>query len=121
MFVNERKVEKPWGYEIIWAETEDYVGKILHINPNQKLSLQYHEEKEETVRVMNGTMGLVIVKDWDTPEETHFEYDLKEGDTYHITPGTIHRYTSKGDHVDIIEVSTTQLDDVVRLQDDYNR
>tara|TARA_Y100000592_G_C5471691_1_gene319828 strand:+ start:1232 stop:1594 length:363 start_codon:yes stop_codon:yes gene_type:complete len=119
--MSERRVEKPWGYEIIWAETKDYVGKILHINPEQKLSLQYHEEKEETIRVMNGTMGLVLVKEYGTPDEQRLVHQLSEGDTFHIYPGVIHRYMSLGDHVDIIEVSTTELDDVVRLEDAYAR
>ena len=119
--MKERRVEKPWGYEIIWAETKDYAGKILHINPNQKLSLQYHEEKEETIRVMNGTMGLVLVKNHGSPEEVRLVHQLGPGDSFHIYPAVIHRYTSLGDHVDIIEVSTTQLDDVVRLEDEYNR
>jgi mannose-6-phosphate isomerase len=119
--MNERRVEKPWGYEIIWAETKDYVGKILHINPGQKLSLQYHELKEETIRVMSGQMGLVLVKNYDTPEEQRLVHQLSEGDTFHIHPGVIHRYTSLGDHGDMREVSTTELDDVVRLEDAYAR
>jgi len=117
----ERRVEKPWGYEIIWAETNHYVGKILHINPNEQLSLQYHEEKEETIRVLNGTMGLVTVEDYGTLMENRHTKELQPGENYHIAPGTVHRYISLGSHVDILEVSTTQLDDVVRLEDNYNR
>ena len=119
--MSDRRVDKPWGYEIIWAETKDYVGKILHIDANQQLSLQYHEEKEETIRVMKGTMGLTLVTGYGTENETRTTRRLGEGDTYHISPGTIHRYLSVGSPVDIIEVSTTELDDVVRLEDAYGR
>ena len=119
--MTDRRVDKPWGYEIIWAETKDYVGKILHIDANQQLSLQYHEEKEETIRVMKGTMGLTLVTGFGTEDEIRITRRLGEGDTYHISPGTIHRYLSVGSPVDIIEVSTTELDDVVRLEDAYGR
>ena len=119
--MNQQRVDKPWGYEIIWAQTDDYVGKILHINPLEKLSLQYHESKEETIRVMSGLMGLVLVKNYGTSQETRLVHQLSEGDTFHIHPGTVHRYISLGEHVDIIEVSTPELDDIVRLEDEYER
>ena len=116
-----QRIDKPWGYEIIWAKTDDYVGKILHINPLEKLSLQYHEKKEETIMVKSGMMGLVLVKNHGTADERRLVHQLTEGDTFHIHPGVVHRYMSLGEHVEIIEVSTTELDDVVRLEDDYER
>ena len=119
--MKEERIEKPWGYEIIWAKTDDYVGKILHINPHEKLSLQYHEKKEETIMVKSGLMGLVLVKNHGTVDEKRLVHQLTEGDTFHIYPGVVHRYMSLGEHVDIIEVSTTELDDVVRLEDEYER
>lgn len=105
-------VTKPWGYEDIWAHTDEYVGKILYIKNNQRLSLQYHEKKKETVRVLKGTLTLVM--------ENH-TYFLDEGESKHIPSGTIHRMEARDGDVMVIEVSTPELDDVVRLQDDYQR
>lgn len=111
-------VTKPWGHEEIWAHTPKYVGKILYINPNSKLSLQYHNEKEETIRVLKGTLYL------------HHEIKgnkelivskLVEGDIHHVPVGTIHRFEAREEAVELVEVSTSQLDDVVRIEDDYNR
>ena len=111
-----RKVEKPWGYEEIWAETEKYVGKVLTIKPGQRLSLQYHQKKEETVYV---TMGKLIV--W-TSDKDDNKLVLNPGTAYHVKPGQIHRFGSpEGILTQIFEVSTPELDDVVRLQDDYKR
>ena len=111
-----RKIEKPWGYEEIWAETDKYVGKILTIKPGQRLSLQYHQNKEETVYVM---MGKLIV--W-TDEKNKNKLVLNPGTTYHVKPGQIHRFGSPKDVLtQLIEVSTPELDDVVRLTDDYKR
>jgi mannose-6-phosphate isomerase len=110
-----RKVEKPWGYEEIWAETNSYVGKILTIKPGQRLSLQYHEKKEETVYVL---MGKLIV--WS--DDSSNKVILNPGSTFHVTPGQIHRFGSPEDILtQIIEVSTPELDDVIRVQDDYKR
>lgn len=108
----ETKIEKPWGYEIIWAHTDRYVGKILHINKSHRLSLQYHEQKAETIRVMNGTLTLEINGSF---------VIMQPGDSYHIIPKTIHRMSAEYEDVDVIEVSTPELEDVVRLQDDYTR
>lgn len=109
-----RKVLKPWGHEVIWAETDSYVGKILHINAGHRLSLQYHVLKEETVYVMSGT--LVV---WTDLEELAV---VNEGDTWHNKPGQVHRFGAGGDSdVVLVEVSTPHLDDVVRLEDDYRR
>ena len=111
-------VEKPWGHEEIWAHTEKYVGKILYINPNSKLSLQYHNEKEETIRVLKGVLYL--------HHQVRGNQDvvvtrLVEGDVYHVPVGSIHRFEAREESVELVEVSTSQLDDVVRLQDDYKR
>jgi mannose-6-phosphate isomerase-like protein (cupin superfamily) len=109
-----RRVEKPWGYELIWAETEHYVAKILHINAGHSLSRQYHEHKEETFMVWFGEIALEIGH----PVEEVFY--MKGGDTYHCPPKTIHRMTAKVD-TDVVEVSTPQLNDIVRLEDNYGR
>lgn len=113
-------VEKPWGYEIIWAKTDKYVGKILKIHPACKLSLQYHEKKTETIYVNQGILELHLV-DSNTKETKIVR--LFKSQSYHIPAGTIHRFASPidGDGVELIEVSTPELDDVVRLQDDYGR
>ncbi|MBY0470032.1 cupin domain-containing protein [bacterium] len=111
-----RRVEKPWGYELIWAETKDYVGKILHINKGHKLSLQYHKIKEETIFVSSGKM-LFIFED----EAGHLkEIPLNAGEAHHIPTGKKHRMIAVED-CDIFEVSTPHLDDVVRLEDGYGR
>lgn len=109
-----KKIDKPWGYELIWAQTDDYVGKILHINAGHKLSRQFHNIKEETFLVEKGEMKLEI------GHPVHEILNMKEMDIYHCPPKTIHRMIAVTD-VDVIEVSTNHLDDVVRLEDDYNR
>lgn len=109
------RVDKPWGYEIIWAETAHYVGKILHIDQGHKLSRQYHLIKEETFMVQSGEMNLEVGTD-----NNMMILNMKTGATFHCPPGTIHRMVAITD-VDVIEVSTPQLDDVVRLEDDYGR
>lgn len=110
-----KKVDKPWGHELIWAHTDKYVGKILHINAGHSLSRQYHLRKEETLMVQNGEMRIEIGDD-----KHMIVSSMMPGSVYHITPGTIHRMIAVTD-VDVIEVSTPELDDVVRLQDDYGR
>ncbi len=115
-----RKIEKPWGHEIIWAETKDYVGKMLHINSGHRLSLQYHETKEETIYVLSGQLAL-----W-TSEDDNSYIVLGEGVSYHVKPGQIHRFgslekESLGEPTVLIEVSTPHLQDVKRLADDYKR
>jgi mannose-6-phosphate isomerase-like protein (cupin superfamily) len=113
-----RYVTKPWGQEEIWAHTPNYAGKILYINPNSKLSLQYHNQKEETIRVLKGTLYL----HHQTPDSEALTITrMVEGDVYHVPVGRIHRFEAREEYVEIIEVSTSQLDDVVRLQDDYSR
>jgi mannose-6-phosphate isomerase-like protein (cupin superfamily) len=113
---NPRRIEKPWGYEIIWAETPDYVGKILHINAGEALSLQYHEVKDETICVLSGEMRFLAGPSVDDL----VEYRMKENDRFHTTPGTVHRMIAVTD-CDILEASTPHLDDVVRLEDRYGR
>ncbi len=112
---NEVRIEKPWGYELIWARTDKYVGKILHIVEGTQLSLQYHKVKDETIYLQSGEMELVI-------EESGRRNSLilNPGDARHIPPGTIHRMIARKT-CDVLEVSTTELDDVVRLEDDFGR
>lgn len=113
--MNETRVEKPWGHEIIWARTDRYVGKILHIREGRRLSYQYHRVKEETLRVLSGRMRLV----YDLGEGRE-ERELAAGEVFHVRPGTKHRMIAVTD-VDVLEVSTPELDDVVRLEDDFGR
>ena len=111
-----RKVEKPWGYEEVWAETDKYVGKRLVILPGHRLSLQYHEKKEETIYVMDGRLRV-----WESENDIKFK-DYGTGSVYHVKPGHIHRFGSPdGVLTVLIEVSTPELDDVVRIADDYKR
>ena len=113
---NIQRVEKPWGYELIWAKTGDYVGKILHIKKGHKLSLQYHRQKEETILVSRGEMIFVFENEQGQLEEI----PLKTGEAHHIPVGKKHRMIAVED-TDVFEVSTPQLDDVVRLEDGYGR
>ena len=113
-----RRVEKPWGYELWWARTERYVGKVLHINAGQSLSLQYHNVKDETIMVLSGTLLFETGEKGDPA--TLNKMEMHPGDIFHITPGTVHRMTGVTD-VDLVEVSTPELDDVVRLEDRYGR
>ena len=111
-----RTVEKPWGYELIFAHTDRYVGKILHVDAGQALSLQYHEQKDETLYMREGEVELLVEENGVLVERT-----LRAGDAYRITPGTRHRMVAGQEGCDIIEVSTPELDDVVRLEDRYGR
>lgn len=111
------KIQKPWGHEEIWAQTDKYVGKILHIKRGHRLSLQYHRHKDETIRVLSGELHLFLDNQGG---ETH-ELILRSGESYHIRPFLVHRMEAKVGNVEILEVSTSQLWDVVRLQDDYRR
>jgi len=112
---NIKTVAKPWGHETIWAHTDTYVGKILHITAGQALSVQYHNVKDETVYLLSGNL-IYRVWDGDTPQDV----DLKIGMAYRITPGTVHQMEAVTD-CDVLEVSTPHLDDVVRLKDRYGR
>jgi mannose-6-phosphate isomerase len=108
-------IEKPWGHEEIWAQSKKYVGKFLVINPGHKLSKQYHEVKEETIYVLEGRLVLEI---GDEDPETLI---LDIGATYHIRPLVVHRFKASSTGCKLIEVSTPELDDVIRMEDDYDR
>lgn len=112
-------VQKPWGHEKIWAETQSYTGKILVIEPGHKLSRQYHNLKEETFLVLEGTLTLEI------GAENILVLHLKEGATYHCPPGLVHRMFNDDSMnylpIKIMEVSTSHPNDIVRLEDDYDR
>jgi len=110
------RVEKPWGHELIWARTERYVGKVLHIKAGHALSLQYHRAKDETIHVLTGRMRFQT-----GPGDSDLEDRvLESGQSFHITPGLRHRMIAETD-CDILEASTPELDDVVRLDDRYGR
>ena len=109
------KTDKPWGYEILWAQTNDYVAKIMCIQPHQRMSLQYHNKKEETIYVMAGVLIL-----WEGEEESGFKH-LGPGSIYHVKPGQVHRFGAGSEIVMLTEVSTNHLEDVVRIKDDYKR
>ena len=108
-------VPKPWGHEVIWAHTERYVGKVLHINAGHALSVQYHERKDETVYLLSGELIY-----WVKIGEEMRDMKLKVGDAFRITPGTVH-YMEAVTDCDVLEASTPDLDDVVRLSDRYGR
>jgi mannose-6-phosphate isomerase len=110
------RVDKPWGYELHWAKTDRYVGKVLHINAGHALSLQYHNKKDETIYVQSGTMMFEIGPKGGPLEQR----EMRPGDSVHVTPLTVHRMTALED-CDLLEVSTPELDDVVRLEDRYGR
>ena len=111
-----RRVEKPWGHEIIWARTDRYVGKLLFIRKGQRLSLQYHERKDESVFVVSGRMALHLA---DEAGELAI-HELGPGEHRRIPTGRTHRFEALED-VEVMEVSTPELDDVVRLEDDFGR
>jgi mannose-6-phosphate isomerase len=108
-------VPKPWGHETIWAHSNRYVGKILHINAGHALSVQYHNRKDETVHLLSGEL-IYRVKLGDKLEDVV----LTRGQSFRITPGTVHQMEAVTD-CDVLEASTNELDDVVRLQDRYGR
>jgi mannose-6-phosphate isomerase len=109
-------VPKPWGHETIWALTDRYVGKILHINAGHELSVQYHNVKDETVYLLSGEIVYRVKSDADLLEDVQ----LQKGESFRITPGTVHQMVALTD-CDVLEVSTPELDDVVRLSDKYGR
>ena len=119
------RVPKPWGHETIWASTDRYVGKILHIKAGQALSVQYHNVKDETVYLLSGEL---IYRVWDLPVAggtlargaQPVDVKLTLGEAYRVTPFTVHQMEAVTD-CDVLEASTPDLDDVVRLQDRYGR
>ena len=112
-----RKVEKPWGYELIWAHADAYVGKVLFVRAGQALSLQFHREKDESWYVQSGRAKLELGDAGETVLHTEV---IGAGACFHYRPGTVHRVTALDDTT-ILEVSTPHLDDVVRLSDKYGR
>jgi mannose-6-phosphate isomerase-like protein (cupin superfamily) len=111
-----QRTDKPWGHELLWARTGDYAGKILHINRGHRLSLQYHERKEETILVYSGRMLFVFEDEAGRLDEMV----LSPGQAHHIPVGRRHRMVALED-CDVVEVSTPHLDDVVRVEDAYGR
>ena len=111
------KVEKPWGYELIWALTDDYCGKILFVKAGESLSLQFHREKDESWLVQSGRAELEMGSPGDKSPNSEV---VGPGAAFRMRPGTIHRVKALEDTL-ILEVSTPQLEDVVRLEDKYGR
>lgn len=111
-----RRVAKPWGEERIFAETSRYAGKLIAIRAGQSLSLQYHNRKEETVHVLEGSLGMEVEIDGQRRV-----LRLAPGETFHVRPLTKHRMFAEGEDCLVVEVSTAELDDVVRLEDRYGR
>jgi mannose-6-phosphate isomerase len=109
------RIEKPWGHEIHWAKTDRYVGKIIHINQGHALSLQYHNIKDETIYVLSGRMLFEIEEGGKLVGK-----EMTPGQAVHVTPPTVHRMTAITD-VDVLEASTPELMDVVRIEDKYGR
>lgn len=112
-----RRVEKPWGHEVIWAETDRYAGKLLHIEAGHALSLQYHEHKAESIYVLEGRLHLHHAPSVD--DDVIIEV-MESGTAFDIIPGTVHRFEAR-ESVTLVEVSTPELDDVIRLEDRYGR
>ena len=112
-----KHVDKPWGHEEIWAHTERYVGKVIVVEPGKRLSLQFHEKKDESIRVLAGTLRLHLEGD-DGQLATH---DMGPGESRRIPTGRQHRFEALDTRVELVEVSTTELDDVVRIEDDFGR
>ena len=117
MIVDQKKINKPWGYELIWSNCNKFVGKLLCINRGHKLSRQYHKQKEETIFVLTGTLLLEV----GVPGQDFQKIDLHRGQSYHVKPGVVHRFCAPYGDVELAEVSTPELEDVVRLEDDYSR
>jgi mannose-6-phosphate isomerase-like protein (cupin superfamily) len=112
-------VDKPWGHEHIWAKTDKYVGKLLYIKEGERLSLKYHKVKEETIYVLEGILEIILEEG--SYRDRHSVF-LQPGDTFHIAPLTIYRFAAtQGSDVKVMEVSTIELDDLERLEDDYSR
>jgi mannose-6-phosphate isomerase-like protein (cupin superfamily) len=111
-----RRVEKPWGHELIWAHTDRYVGKVLVIETGKRLSLQYHQQKDESLLVIRGRLRLHLEDDGGVVRM----HDLGPGDHRRIPVGRKHRFEAL-ERVELVEVSTPELDDVVRISDDFGR
>jgi mannose-6-phosphate isomerase len=114
--VDVKRVEKPWGYEIVYAATERYCGKVLFIRAGEQLSLQFHRQKDETIYVHAGRIELEI---GEPGRPTDVEV-VGPGHAFRLEPGMVHRWRALEDSL-VLEVSTPQLDDVVRIEDRYGR
>jgi len=110
-------VDKPWGREIIYANCEHYLGKVIEISEGHRLSLQEHLEKDETIYVLDGRLALTVGS---TPETVQTR-DMESGDAFRVRAGTVHRFAAPYGDVRVLEVSTPHPDDVVRFSDDYGR
>jgi quercetin dioxygenase-like cupin family protein len=111
-----QKTEKPWGHELLWAQCSRYAAKVLHIEAGQRLSLQYHRVKEETLLLVCGRMGLELEAQGGSMEY----HEAVPGQVFHIPPGRKHRMAAL-ETCDVLEVSTPELEDLVRLHDDFGR
>jgi mannose-6-phosphate isomerase len=113
---DDSRVDKPWGFELRWAVTDRYLGKLIHINRGEQLSLQYHVQKDESILIMSGLMDLVL-EDERGDVRIH---RMGPGMTARVRPGRRHRFVAVEDS-DLVEVSSPEIDDVVRLEDSYGR
>ncbi len=111
-----RTVQKPWGHETIWAHSDRYVGKILHIRAGEALSVQYHERKDETVYLLSGELIYRVALEGEELQDVR----LRQGESFRIVPHTVHQMEAVTD-CDVLEACTPELDDVVRLTDRYGR
>lgn len=116
MKTHARRVDKPWGYELIWADTDLYVGKILHVNAGEALSVQMHRIKDETLHLLSGRIRLLA----GAAVDDLVDVELGPGESFRVSPGTIHRIEAVTD-ADVLEASTPHLEDVVRFHDRYGR
>lgn len=112
-------VPKPWGHEKIWARSDRYVGKIIHINAGHELSVQFHKKKDETIHLLSGEIVYRVQRD-PSDQQRLDDVRLQVGESFRIAPGTVHQMVAVTD-CDVLEVSTPELDDVVRLSDKYGR
>jgi mannose-6-phosphate isomerase len=116
MITDARRVDKPWGYELIWADTELYVGKILHVDAGEALSVQMHRVKDETLHLLSGE---ILLRAGLSPESME-EIRMRPGDSFRVPPGTVHMIEAVVES-DVLEASTPHLDDLVRFRDRYGR
>jgi mannose-6-phosphate isomerase len=112
-----RRVDKPWGYELVWAETDQYVGKKLFVKAGEALSLQFHRLKDEIIYVESGQLEFTLGGPGEAVPNTEV---VGPGAAFHVTPGVVHRMRALEDSI-LLEASTPHLDDVVRLEDAYGR
>lgn len=111
-----RRVDKPWGNELIWSLTDRYCGKVITIETGKRLSLQYHEQKDESIYILSGRLLLHLEND----DGTLASRELGAGDAAHVAVGRRHRYEAI-ERVELVEVSTPEIGDVVRIEDDFGR